>query len=392
MSPPPRAQNRPSAEPTHRHRNRRLGAAPVLLWSLLVMPSLANLGRLAPLVQQWRAASLYSHHGVTVPLARTFYGVRWLDELLADVVASFGLVQFHDQSRHYWHSLDFLAQYGALYAILLLEASRAGWRSRLLPGTVAALTLAQLASGGVVLPVLFFFFILHTGTRPHGLRGEHPPAPSATSALAVLPTVLLVFYVPHLAAFLSPDLRARHWWNWLWQPFPVWGAALHSVLHGALQGLVPSLPARRTRVRWYTRLQAARLTAVCVALLTTGTYWYAVGASGSSWWRLYVPSQVLAPAEQPEAVMGTFLQFDCLSIFGSALTWLAWQLADLKAARVMTMSWTRVVALGAVCGVLCGPGTLCCVGWMAREELLAAAAAAAAAAGEEERIEGRKKS
>ncbi|KAG5951395.1 hypothetical protein E4U53_003180 [Claviceps sorghi] len=373
--PSTRVPNGPPAEAT----KRCLGAAPILLWSLLVIPSLANVGRLAPLAQQWRATSFYSREGVMVPLSRSFYGVRWLDEMLADAVAMFGLLQFHEQSLYYWHLFDFLAQYGALYGILMLEASRAGWRSRLLPGTIAALTLAQLATGGVILPILFFLW--HVSTDPLHLRrggGKRAsPASPGTSALAILPTVLLVFFVPHFAAHLSPDLRARHWWNWLWQPFPVWGSALYFALVAALalaselQDLVPRFLA--TRIRWYTRLQATRLVAVCAAVISIGTYRYVLGASGFSWWRLYVPSQVLAPAEHPEAVMGILLQFDYLSIFGSALSWLALQLADLKAARVMTMSWARVVVLGAVCGVLCGPGALCWLGWMAREELLASA-------------------
>ncbi|KAG6006848.1 hypothetical protein E4U21_006655 [Claviceps maximensis] len=378
----------PRLRPVDTTKRRLLSAAPILLWSLIVIPSLIHVSNLAPLVQQWRTSSVYSRHGVVVPLTSTFYGVEWLDRIFADIVATSGLFHFHEQSLHYWHSLDFLAQFGAVYGILMLEASREGHRFYFLLGTVAALTLAQVASGAI-LPIYFFFS--HISTDPLCLRSRSGSGSGTramretpgSSALAILPTVLLAFYVPHFSSYLSSDLTARHWWNWLWQPFPVWGAVLYFALVGAL-ALVPTLSRSlllpsylAKRVKLHMRLTATRLTAICIGLINIGTYWYVVVATGSSWswWRLCVPNQVLVstPMEHPDAVVGTFLQFDYVTVFGSALSWLGLQFADLKDARLMSMSWTCIVVLGLVCGVLLGPGALCWIGWMAREELLASA-------------------
>lgn len=125
------------------------------------------------------------------------------------------------------------------------------------------------------------------------------------------------------------------------------------------------------RVKLHNRLKATRLVAVCLGMVNSGTYWYVLGNSNYSWWNIYAPGYFLRPATDPEAAMGTVLQFDYICVFGSALTWLCYQLADLKVSGLITISWMQMAALAILVGVIFGPGTLWWVGWMAREEILA---------------------
>ncbi|OWT43418.1 hypothetical protein VFPPC_17433 [Pochonia chlamydosporia 170] len=45
-------------------------------------------------------------------------------QIYGEIVAFFGLIQFHSDSIGYWHTLDSMAQFGSVYAGLLLESSR----------------------------------------------------------------------------------------------------------------------------------------------------------------------------------------------------------------------------------------------------------------------------
>ncbi|KAK2616308.1 hypothetical protein QQS21_000742 [Conoideocrella luteorostrata] len=357
---------------------RRVLAAPIILWAVILTPSLLGASIIAPLVNQWHEKSLYQFKGKSVPLKNEFYGIQMLDRICADIAAVFGLLQFHEESHYYWHSLDFLAQYGAVYGILMLESSKKGYRSRLLLRTIAVITLSQCTNSGLLLPIYFYF--LHTSSNLKSLKHESASLEqNSASALAVLPTVALAFYAPHFGSFLDPDFAARHWWNWLWQPFPVWGTILFFVFSGLftmlpkLQGVLPAFLAKR--IKLHSRLKATRLTAVYIGMINIGTYWCVLGVSGHSWWDIYVPKHFLQPAKNPQAALGTIMQFDYIAIFGSAITWLVYQFVELKAAGLLRMSWARILLVGFGVAVVFGPGALCWVGWMAREEVLASSRA-----------------
>ncbi|KAK9438576.1 hypothetical protein VB005_06722 [Metarhizium brunneum] len=353
--------------------NRRLEALPILLWSLLIVPSLLGVSTIAPVIRHMREASRYESNGVTVPLLDRFTGIDWLDQIVGDLVASFGLLQFRPDSPYYWHALDFLAQFGSIYAALLLESCRRAHGSQLLLWTVLGSLLAQLTTAGLLLPVYFYF--LHGSTTLSNLvSSKGPEELRDLSTLAVLPAVALSFYVPHFESFLGPDFSARHWWNWVWQLFGLWGVILFLGFSGmlwTLRQLLPMMPTSLSRrVKLHNGLKATRLTAVCLGMVNVGTYWYVLMSSHYSWSEVYVPKYFWQSAADPGAALGTLLQFDYICVFGSALAWLGYQFRDLKTAGLIETSWAKITSLGLFVGVLFGPGSLWWVAWLMREEIL----------------------
>lgn len=83
-----------------------------------------------------------------------------------------------------------------------------------------------------------------------------------------------------------------------------------------------------------------------------------------------IPKYVLRSAVDAEEALGTIIQYDYIAVFGSAITWIAYQLGDLKSAGLLQASWIRIVVIGTVVGALFGPGTLWIVAFMTREEVL----------------------
>lgn len=239
--------------------------------------------------------------------------------------------------------------------------------------TVLGSLLAQLTTAGLLLPVYFYF--LHGSTPLSNLVSSNGPEELRdSSALAVLPAVALSFYVPHFESFLGPDLSARHWWNWVWQLFGLWGAILFLGFCGmlwTLRQLLPMMPTSLSkRVKLHNGLKATRLTAVCLGMVNVGTYWYVLMSSHYSWSEVYVPKYFWQSAADPGAALGTLLQFDYICVFGSALTWLGYQFRELKTAGLIETSWAKITSLGLFVGVLFGPGTLWWVAWLMREEIL----------------------
>lgn len=249
--------------------------------------------------------------------------------------------------------------------------------------------LAQLSTAGFILPM--YLYVLHVRTRPSALVGAATQyGQHSKLALAVLPTVALTFYVPHFNSFLRPDLTTRHWWNWIWQAFPVWGFGgvpafyvMFSILFGLLQRLPKSLS---IKVQRQTRSKAMRLTAVSIGMINVATYWYTMGKSGFSWKDIYVPRRWVATSSDPEEVLGLLIQADGICSFGSTITWLAFQIWDLKTMGLMRMSWARIVLAAVAIMAMFGPGALCWVGWMAREEMLASMASESSRPAHEKKV------
>ena len=110
----------------------RLHGTPILAWAALMAVSMGLAPVIAPVLAPMRKTSTYSHRDVTVALRDNFYGIPWLDMLCAEYVTAFSMLQFHSDSRFYWGTLDFITQYGSVYAFLLIEASRPSYSKRML--------------------------------------------------------------------------------------------------------------------------------------------------------------------------------------------------------------------------------------------------------------------
>lgn len=214
--------------------------------------------------------------------------------------------------------------------------------------------LAQMIPIGLLSPIFFYLYYVLTPTeQPKGVGSR---IFDKASASAVLPTVLLAYFVPHFFCYFHPSLEARNWWNWIWQLYPVWGAA-------ALY-LFSRLYAHQRELR------VVRATVAALAVVSTVVYWYTLSMSNLPLLEIFAPDYLIQSPDSAELALRTIIQYDFICTFAAGYLWLAFHFWDLKASGVQ-VSLVRLFGASFIVGTVFGPGALLLFGWIWREELLA---------------------
>lgn len=159
-------------------------------------------------------------------------------------------------------------------------------------------------------------------------------------------------------SYLHSSYESRHWWNWIWQLYPIWGSLAHLVFSKAMPA------AKNTKA-------TVRVTMCLIAAATTANFWYLRLCAPFSWAEVFVPAWDAAEgALDDRFYLRTLLQWDYACYTGAALMWLAYSLASLKTMGACRVSWVSLFVGAAVVGLLGGLGTMIVVGWLVREEML----------------------
>jgi hypothetical protein len=185
--------------------------------------------------------------------------------------------------------------------------------------------------------------------------------------MALLPTVVLGYYVTHFPSFFHSFLEARNWWNWIWQLFPIWGSIIMLVLSKII-----SQPKEQTPRKWKQELNAIRLAIGVISIISTITWWYTILNMDSSVFEVFIPQHFLKTAQEPILGLRTVIQFDYICCYSAGFLWLAYHFKDLENVGVCSISWIRAGCASVVLGCLLGPGTMFPLIWLLREELLVA--------------------
>lgn len=110
--------------------SRALRAAPLVLVAAIMLRAVTFAEPMADLINGMQQRGLFSMRGVEAPLLASFYGVPVLDEALSHITVAFAQLQMHPADPGaYWQSLVFLTEYAGLYAVLLWESCRGGYRT-----------------------------------------------------------------------------------------------------------------------------------------------------------------------------------------------------------------------------------------------------------------------
>jgi hypothetical protein len=218
--------------------------------------------------------------------------------------------------------------------------------------------LAQLGGLGNFAPI--YFYVLHVFIPLDDLSSKSARRIDASYAAAVLPTVVAGYTIPHFLSYLHPDLEARHWWNWLWQPYPMWCSGL----------LLATAAAFRTFSPPKDYMTGVRITVAVIALVNIAVFRYAVDTSGMTTFALFFPKFFVDIPRDFDTAFRTMLQFDWVCGFGSSLLWLAHQLVALKSARLTSVSWVVILLSGIMTYLVSGAGNVLLLGWWFREEVL----------------------
>lgn len=226
--------------------------------------------------------------------------------------------------------------------------------------------LGQLFCIGNIAPI--WFYLLHVFSPTEKLSAVNARLIDGAGAAIVLPTVILAYLVPHFPSYFHPSLEARHWWNWVWQLFPVWGSLTALVLRTTLAST--AVLDNRADVVSNRNRGLLRTTVGVLAATSTAIYWYSLYTSENSIAEMFLPRHFLSKPQDPAVVLQNLIQFDQICCESAVLLWLAYQIGDLKTAGVFKASWAQILRAAITIGFLGGPGTLALVGWLVREEVL----------------------
>jgi hypothetical protein len=208
------------------------------------------------------------------------------------------------------------------------------------------------------MPFLFFFHYIFTPIEAIQVAG--PSSLAIKGRWRVLPIISIVYLIPHFASYLHPSLEQRHFWDWIWQPFPILAGILFELL---------SLPAALSTTNRNIRPEAPTVTIAFFAIISSAVYIYTLLNSNLSPLDLFIPTQLIPPREISLAVRSA-LQWDQLCAYGAGVTWLTLLFVDLKRAGIVSWSWTRIAPCAVAVCVAAGPGTAFVVGWFVRERLM----------------------
>ena len=183
-------------------------------------------------------------------------------------------------------------------------------------------------------------------------------------SVAVLPAILLSYYIPLLAAYFWPTASGQKSWLLIWQMHPI----LTTITLYLFSRIVPSAY-DEDRVHAPRRdLLVIRFSMMLLVIGAAGFWLWGRWSSLSSVTRGFPP--VAFPFAQG-SFAACVCEWDTLSAFASSFLWLGYLFWDLKYAGMMQESWVTVVIYGLGASVALGPGAAIGLGWLWRENTLA---------------------
>ncbi|KAH7123281.1 hypothetical protein B0J13DRAFT_599065 [Dactylonectria estremocensis] len=345
--------------------------------ALLALPILALCGimarvfgmaePIAPTLENILETSLFDWNGMNVPVLREFYGIGLLNEIFGPITVAFAQLQFFGDQRAYWQSLVFLTDYAGMYAILFLESLRPSNRKTLFQFPSLVLFLAQMIPIGFIGPLYFYLF--HVFTPIEKLLSPSFHLTNWSSCAAILPTVLLAYHVPHLPSFFHTSLEARHWWNWVWQLYPVWGSLAIFLFSKVILPLGARVSPLATTQKHQTN--TLRITVGILAVMNVSIYWYTLYNSTFSMSEMFVPKYFFDKPAEADVALRTIIQYDYLCTFLAGYWWLGLHFRDLQVAGICKVRFVRTICIAAIISGIFSPGTFLLLAWLAREELMA---------------------
>ncbi|KPM41950.1 hypothetical protein AK830_g4627 [Neonectria ditissima] len=346
--------------------NRALLALPILALAGIMARAFAMAEPIGPVLENILETAHFDWNGMSVPILREFYGIKLLDEIFSHITIAFAQLQFFNDPRAYWQSLVFLTDFAGMYAVLFLESCRQTNRKTLFQFPFLLVFLAQILGIGNLGPLYFYLYYVFTPVEK--VTAEDFALTDWASCAAVLPTVVLVYHVPHLPSYFHQSLEARNWWNWVWQLFPVWGSVLMFVLTNMLS--LGTAPKSLERVK-KPQINTLRATVGVLAAVNVAIYWYTLYNSKFSLSELFIPKYFSENPQEPDVALRTIIQYDYLCTFSGGILWLAYSFRDLEVAGFCKFRYLRTICIAGVIAAVFSPGTLFLVAWLAREELLA---------------------
>ncbi|SPQ25384.1 76920dad-2e05-476e-8657-376aa0d4bde4 [Thermothielavioides terrestris] len=320
----------------------------------------------------------------SVPILRSFYGIRGFDDFVALINTFFFPAVYGTDPVSRRQAISFLADLAVLLTIWLLESTR---RANLFTPMQLPNLFALLGQGlgiGVVAPVYCFLHYVLTPVEKFSALDQR--LTNLRWSRAVLPAVAAAFAAPFCATVFWPagdqpisggsgggggGLLARQRWLFVWQLYPVWLAlALWAGSRLSRDTMRDDKVYRPLR-----DLPVLRASVGAASVCAAGVWWWVCLGGGEAYGygvrKVFVPAAVPRHLGSLTEFTREFLKWDEVFGFGSHLVWLAYLFGDLAEAGMLREGWLTAVGLGLVSLLAVGPGATLGLGWLWREHILA---------------------
>lgn len=188
---------------------------------------------------------------------------------------------------------------------------------------------------------------------------------------AILPSLLMAFYLPLTQSWLLPEVSQRQTWLQLWQYFPV----TLSLAQFGMSKIWKDTADQDKIERPKRDVATLRYTIGIPAGVATILWLHTLYASPVSFSQVFLPHNITTTLADFDFTSASTLAYDLLqhnyliAIFSTYL-WLLYFVWDAKVAGMVTHTWLTVLVAVALATVVLGPGGAVGAGFLWREYII----------------------
>ncbi|KAG9857937.1 FAD/NAD(P)-binding domain-containing protein, partial [Aureobasidium melanogenum] len=259
---------------------------------------------------------------------------------------------------------SFLAYFGVVLAIWSLEAVRRC--NALMPVQLSAVfSFFALRKGlGMIAPL--YYFIHWVLTPIDSFKSTDMRLTQMHYTRAILPSLLMVYYLPLAQSYLLPENNQPRTWLQLWHLFPITHSLAQFVMSKVCKDTADHdkihAPKRDVSTIRYT----IGIPALISVIIWLGTV-FTVPAPLS---QIFLPQHIPSSFTDMHTSTTDVMQWNYLFAVSSTYLWLLYFAWDAKAAGMITQSWITLLAAAAVVTIVLGPGGAIGAGFLYREYII----------------------
>jgi hypothetical protein len=185
---------------------------------------------------------------------------------------------------------------------------------------------------------------------------------------AILPSLLMVYYLPLLQIYLLPEISQRQTWLQLWILFPI----THSVAQFAISKIWKDTIGQDKIHKPKRDVATIGYTIGIPTVISTIVWIYTLSTSSASVSHIFLPQHIPSSLTNLHTSISTSDLIQCNFVLAIASTylWLLYFTWDAKTAGMVTQNWITVLTALAVGTVVLGPGSAVGAGFLLREYVI----------------------
>jgi hypothetical protein len=226
--------------------------------------------------------------------------------------------------------------------------------------------LAQGKGLGVAAPLYYF---LHWVLTPiDTFKSTDMRLTNMIYTRAILPSLLMVYYLPLLQTHLLHETSQRQTWLQLWSLFPI----AHSIAQFAISKIWKDTINQDKIHKPKRDVATIRYTIGIPTLISTIAWLYTLFTSSASVSQIFLPHHFPTSLTNLQTSTSTvdLIQYNYLIPITSTYLWLLYFAWDAKTAGMISQNWITVFAVLAMGTVVLGPGGAVGVGFLWREYVI----------------------